>query len=62
MQTENDEAVLLTTIEDLVLDNPVESLNPIILDYDVGDAEPEDEFRCNLSSSDDDEIEDDEEF
>jgi len=62
LQTENDEVVLLTTIEDLVLDNPVESLNSIILDYDVGDAESEDEFRCNLSSSDDDEIEDDEEY
>jgi len=58
LQTENDEAVLLTTIEDLVIDNPVESLNPIILDYNVGDAEQEDEFRCNLSSS----VEDDEEY
>nr|AAF79675.1 F9C16.30 [Arabidopsis thaliana] len=57
LQTENDDAVLLTTIENLVLENPVESLNPIILDYDVGDAEPEDEFRCNLSSSDEDEVE-----
>jgi len=57
LQTENDDAVLLTTIENLVLKNPVESLNPIILDYDVGDAEPEDEFRCNLSSSDENEVE-----
>ena len=57
LQTENDDAVLLTTIEDLVLENPVEGLNPIILDYDVGDAETEDEFRCNLSSSDEDEVE-----
>ena len=56
-QTEIDDAVLLTTIEDLVLENPVEGLNPIILDYDVGDAEPEDEFRCNLSSSDENEVE-----
>ena len=43
---ENDDDVLLTTIEDLVLETPVANLNPIILDYDVGDAEPEDEFRC----------------
>ena len=56
MQTEYDEAILLTTIEDIVLDNPVEGLKPIILDHDVGDAEPEDEFRCNLSSSDEDEL------
>jgi len=49
---------LLTTIEDLVLENPVSNLNPIILDYDVGDAEQEDEVRCNLSSSDEDEVED----
>ena len=58
LQTENDDDVLLTTIEDLVLETPVANLNPIILDYDVGDAEPEDEFRCNLSSSDEDEVED----
>ncbi|XP_020870151.1 uncharacterized protein LOC110225251 [Arabidopsis lyrata subsp. lyrata] len=55
LQTENDDGVLLTTIEDIVLDNRVEDFDPIILDYDVGDAEPEDEFQCNLSSSDDDE-------
>ncbi|KAG7636059.1 Transposon En/Spm-like [Arabidopsis thaliana x Arabidopsis arenosa] len=36
----------------------VSNLNPIILDYDVGDAEQEDEVRCNLSSSDEDEVED----
>ena len=59
LQTENDDDVLMTTVEDLVVDNLVQSLNPINLDYDVGDAEPEDEFRCNLSSSDED-LEDEE--
>lgn len=54
MQTENDDAVLMTTIEDLVVDYLVETLNPIDLDYHVEDAEPEDESRCNLSSSDED--------
>ena len=58
LQTEDDEAVLQTTIEDLVIDYPVADVTPIILDYDIGDAEPEDEFRCNLSSSDEEEIED----
>ena len=58
LQTEDDEAVLQTTIEDLVIDYPVGDVTPIILDYDIGDAEPEDEFRCNLSSSYEDEIED----
>jgi len=57
LQTENDDAVLLPTIEDLVLENQVESLNPIILDYDTGDAESENKFRCNLSSSDENEVE-----
>ncbi|CAL9233574.1 unnamed protein product, partial [Arabidopsis halleri] len=33
LQTENDDCVLMTTIEDLVLDNLVEELNPINLDY-----------------------------
>ena len=58
LQTENDDGVLLTTVEDIVLDNLTEDLNPIILDCDVGDADPEDEFQCNLSSSDDEEEED----
>ena len=61
LQTEDDEAVLQTTIEDLVIDYPVGDVTPIILDYDIGDAEPEDEFRYNLSSSDEDEIEDEDE-
>ena len=61
MQTEDDEAVLQTTIEDLVIDYPVAGVTPIILDYDIGDAEPEDEFRYNLSSLDEDEIEDEDE-
>ena len=61
LQTEDDEAVLQTTIEDLVIDYPVADVTPIILDYDIGDAEPEDEFRRNLSSSDEDEIEDEDE-
>lgn len=60
LQTENDDAVLMTTIEDIVVDNlQEEGVNPINLDYDVGDAEPVDEFRCNLSSSDE-ELEDEE--
>jgi len=32
LQTENDDDVFLTTIEDLVLENPVGGLNLIILD------------------------------
>ncbi|XP_010476476.1 PREDICTED: uncharacterized protein LOC104755719 [Camelina sativa] len=59
LQTENDDAVLVTTIEDLVFDNLEEINEPINLDYDVEDAEPEDEFQCNLSSSDD-EVDEDE--
>ncbi|XP_024009381.1 uncharacterized protein LOC112084472 [Eutrema salsugineum] len=55
LQEINDDAVMLTTIEDLVVDNRVHGVNPINLDFDVGDAEPDDEFHCNLSSSDDDE-------
>ena len=58
LQTENDDGVLLTTVEDIVLDNLTEDLNPIILDRNVGDADPEDESQCNLSSSDDEEEED----
>lgn len=57
LQTENDDAVMITTIEDLVVDNLVEEENPINLDYDIEDADPEDEFSCNLSSSDDEEEE-----
>ena len=40
LQTENDDGVLLTTIEDIVLNNLTKDLNPIICDYDVGDADP----------------------
>lgn len=58
LQTENDDAVLMTTIEDIVVEHLEEGANLINLDYDVGDAEPEDEFRCNLSSSDDEESDD----
>ena len=60
LQTENDDAVLITTIEDLILDNLTINRNPINLDLDAGDADPEDEFRCNLSSSDDEEQQDEE--
>ncbi|XP_010507175.1 PREDICTED: uncharacterized protein LOC104783757 [Camelina sativa] len=60
LQTENDDAVLMTTIEDIVLDNLEEEVNPINLDYGVEDVEPEDEFLCNLSSSDDEEPDDEE--
>ena len=62
MQTENDDAVLITTIEDLVLNNLTINRNPINLDLDAGDVDPEDEFRCNLSSSDDEEQEDEEQY
>jgi len=39
LQTENVDFVLMTTIEDLVLDNLTENRNPINLNLDVGDAQ-----------------------
>ncbi|KAL0802367.1 hypothetical protein Bca101_057543 [Brassica carinata] len=52
LQQENDDAVLMTTIEDLAVDHLVHArVQPINLDIDVEDAEPEDEFQCNRSSS-----------
>ncbi|KAL0731821.1 hypothetical protein Bca4012_027915 [Brassica carinata] len=55
LQQDNDDAVLMTTIEDLAVDYlSYARREPINLDIDVEDAEPEDEFQCNQSSSDDD--------
>ena len=55
VQQENDDAVLMTTVEDLQFEHLVHARKePINLDFEVGDGEPNDEFRCNLSSSDDD--------
>ncbi|WZY99740.1 hypothetical protein YC2023_072069 [Brassica napus] len=55
LQQENDDAVLMTTVEDLQFEHLVHARKePINLDFEVGDGEPNDEFRCNLSSSDDD--------
>ena len=55
LQQDNDDAVLMTTIEDLAVDYlSYARREPINLDNDVEDAEPEDEFQCNQSSSDDD--------
>ena len=60
LQQDNDDAVLMTTIEDIPVDHLLHARGePINLDIDVEDAEPEDEFQCNLSStSSDDEGED----
>ena len=60
LQQDNDDAVLMTTIEDIPVDHLLHAQGePINLDIDVEDAEPEDEFQCNLSStSSDDECED----
>ena len=50
LQQENDDAVLMTTVEDLEVDHLVHAPGePINIDFDVADAEPNDEFRCNLS-------------
>ncbi|KAL0877862.1 hypothetical protein Bca101_027568 [Brassica carinata] len=55
LQQENDDAVMMTTVEDLEVEHLVHArVEPINIDIDVGDAEPEDEFQCNLSDSDDD--------
>ncbi|KAL0689584.1 hypothetical protein Bca4012_089262 [Brassica carinata] len=55
LQQDNDDVVLMTTIEDLAVDHLShvrrESIN---LDIDVEDEESEDEFQCKKSSSDDD--------
>ncbi|XP_048591404.1 uncharacterized protein LOC125576096 [Brassica napus] len=52
LQQENDDAVLMTTIEELAVDHLVHArVQPINLDIDVEDVEPEDEFQCNVSSS-----------
>ena len=51
LQQENDDAVLMTTIEDIAVDHLVRAqVQPIHLDTDVEDAEPEDELQCNISS------------
>ena len=55
LQQENDDVVLMTTIEDIAVDHLVRArVQPINLDTDVEDAEPEDELQCNVSSSSDD--------
>ncbi|KAG2266804.1 hypothetical protein Bca52824_073883 [Brassica carinata] len=55
LQQDNDDAVLMTTIEDLAVDHLSHvRREPINLDIDVEDEESEDEFQCNKSSSDDD--------
>ncbi|KAL0702360.1 hypothetical protein Bca4012_058482 [Brassica carinata] len=59
LQQENDDAVLMTTVEDLEVEHLVNvRVEPINLEFDVEDAKPGDEFQCNLSSSDDDEDKD----
>lgn len=56
LQQENDDAVLMTTIEDLAVDHLVyDRTEPIDLDVNVEDAERDDEFQCNISSSSDEE-------
>ncbi|CAN7014649.1 unnamed protein product, partial [Brassica oleracea var. botrytis] len=55
LQQDNDDAVLMTTIEDLAVDHLSHvRREPINLDIDVEDEESEDEFQCNKSSDDDD--------
>ena len=55
LQQDNDDAVLMTTIEDLAVEHLSHvRREPINLDIDVEDEESEDEFQCNKSSSDDD--------
>jgi len=62
LQQENDDAVLMTTIEELAVDHLVHArVQPINLDIDVEDVEPQDEFQCNVSSSSSDDDEDGEE-
>ena len=55
LQQDNDDAVLMTTIEDFAVDHLSHvRREPINLDIDVEDEESEDEFQCNKSSDDDD--------
>ncbi|XP_048634050.1 uncharacterized protein LOC125608146 [Brassica napus] len=55
LQQVNDDAVLMTTVEDLAVDHLVYArVQPINLDVDVEDVEQDDEFQCNISSSDED--------
>ena len=64
LQQDNDDAVLMTTIEDLAVDHLSNvRREPINLDIDVEDEdeESEDEFQCNLSSSSYDDDDDDRE-
>jgi len=45
---------MVTTIEEIVVDHLADKRNLFEeIDFDAGDAEVEDEFQCNLSSSDD---------
>ncbi|XP_056843150.1 uncharacterized protein LOC130495698 [Raphanus sativus] len=58
LQQENYDAVSLTTIENLEFEHLAHDREePINLDFEVADGEPNDEFQCNLSSPDDDEEE-----
>lgn len=43
------------TIEEIIVDNLADRNHPAgNIDFEIGDADPEDEFHCNLSSSEDD--------
>lgn len=45
---------MVTTIEEIVVDHLADKRNLFEeIDFDAGDAEVEDESQCNLSSSDD---------
>ncbi|PIK37793.1 putative transposon protein [Apostichopus japonicus] len=56
LQQENDEDVM--HVQEIEVDRLVDTVNHTEeIDFDVGDAELEDEFQCNISSSDDDENE-----
>lgn len=62
LQQENDDPVMMTTIEDFTVENLQHRVKPLNLDYEVGDADPEDEFLCNDSSSDDEATDDEEPY
>lgn len=54
LQQETDDDAMVTTIEEIVVDHLADKRNLFEeIDFDAGDAEVEDEFQCNLSSSDD---------
>lgn len=54
LQQETDDDAMVTTIEEIVVDHLADKRNLFEdIDFDAGDAEVEDESQCNLSSSDD---------